>query len=495
MSWVVDRLERFPPRKGPEWGSGGIFGLRFHRDVLYYTVAFDAESHFIHRDSVKIYRFDKIGQAPRSGGDTYNAVETVDQYIYFGGWVNAPAIYQRMDNNTSKIVFLHKYSHVHEYDVDNMEVRLVWSESVHREDEWAAEVGDILYDPFNDKLFLMQEDGHFNNGVYRLDRRSGHVEQLFGEKCLKAALLRDMACFAVGENYSEGLREFRFYDLVSKKLASFGLEGGSLDGSSYFKPSVGDVTSAYDRVFAFVRGGLFVGNPYLDERFTFVRLFDFHNFYAPFRTNSIIAGGGILVPYNAHHDSVYQPITDEAKTYSRYTNTITGPSVLIYITPPVAKIVAAVGARITSVEKVADKILLATDNSPNSGGPRVTPFDSGEKDFIVLNQEILQRPPPSVVFTVPFNNLPNFGEAFGTNCFGGIPLTGYRSPSLRFYASRDNVLTVNEYDLSLPLNPASTEHYIIREGRNIIDLSSFTGIVSFKLEKFDAKALVRINLV
>ncbi|MCS7109982.1 MAG: DUF2139 domain-containing protein [Candidatus Caldarchaeum sp.] len=494
MSWVFDRLERHQPRRGPEWGSGGIFGLRFHSGVLYYTVAFDSEAHFIHRDRAEIYRFEHLGESPRSGGDTYNAVETVDEYIYFGGWVNAPALYRRGENNTSKIVFTNKFSHLHQYDVENREVRLLWKDSVHREDEWAAEVGDILYDPFNDKLLLMREDGHFNNGVYRVDRRNGAAEMLFPEKCLKAALVRDMACFGVGENYVSGLREIRFLDLVSDRMDVFGV-AGSVDGQNFYKPSVGEMASAYNRVFAFVRGGVVVGNPYLDEPFTFVRLFDFLSFYAPFRTNSIIAAGGILVPYNAHHDAVYQPTTDEAKTYSVYTNTITGPSVLVYITPPMAKIVGTFGARITSVEKVGEKILLACDNSPNAGGPTVTPYDSGEKDFTVLDEEILQRPPPAAVFTVPLNRLHKLANMFGASCFGGVPLTGYRSPSLKVFADRANVLKIYEYDLSLPLNPANSEDYVIKPGKNIIDLDAFTGIVSFQLTHADPKAVAKINLV
>lgn len=493
MNWPFDRLERFPPRRGPEWGSGGIFGLRFHRDVLYYTVAFDAEAHFIHSDKKETYLFELVGEGPRSGGDTYNAVECVDEFIYFGGWVNAPAIYRSTDD-TSKIVFTNKFSHVHEYNVENREVRLIWKESVHRDDEWAAEVGDILYDPFNDKLFIMREDGHFNNGVYRLDRRTGTIENVFAEKCLKGCLIRDAACFGVGENYVAGLREMRFLDLVSSRMESHGFGHRSLDGQKFFKPALGEMASAYDRVFAFVRGGMVVGNPYLDEPFTHVRLLDFLNFYAPFRTNSVSVGGGILVPYNAHHDSVYQPSTEEAKTYSTYSNTIAGPSVLLYITPPMVKIVAAFGARITSVEKVGDKILLATNNSPNAGGPKVTPFDSGEKEFVIMDVDRLQREPPPAMFTIPLNRLLTIGEKHDATAFGGIPLSGYRSPTLHLHLGRDNILTVYEYDLSLPTLPALSEKYTVKRGKNIIDLGVFTGIVSFKLGERDADAVAKIAL-
>lgn len=494
VEWVLERLSRLPPRRGAEWGSGGVFGLRFHRGVLYYAAAFEAEAHFIHRDREEVYDFGLVGDGPRSGGDTYNAVEAVDEYIYFGGWVNAPVTYHRGDDGTSKIRFYDKFSHVHRYDVDDRRVDLVWKEGVGREDEWAAEVSDIIYDPFNDRLLVCREDGHYNSGVYRLDPRARSLENVFQGKCLKGSLIRDMACFGVGENYVTGVRDMRFLDLVSSRLESFAVGGGSVDEHRFFKPVLGEVDSAYNRVFAFVRGGVIVGNPYLEEPFTFVRLFDFSTFYAPFRTNSVVAGGGILIPYNAHHDSVYQPVSDEARFYSLYTNTITGPSVLVYITPPTVKIVGAFGARITSLEKAMGKLILAANNTPNAGGPRVTPFDCGEKDFIVLDEGILQGSPPPVCFTVPLSIFSRMADAFGADAFGGIPLTGYRRPRLTIRSSRQNTLTIHEYDLSLPPLPASEERYLLKEGRNVIDLNAFSGIVSFSVTQQDPRALMRIDL-
>ncbi|RLE91469.1 MAG: DUF2139 domain-containing protein, partial [Thermoprotei archaeon] len=67
--------------------------MRFHRGVLYFTLAFEAEAHFKTREYERIYRFEQVGYQPTSGGDTYNAVDVVDEYIYFGGWVHAPARY------------------------------------------------------------------------------------------------------------------------------------------------------------------------------------------------------------------------------------------------------------------------------------------------------------------------------------------------------------------------------------------------------------------
>ncbi|MEM0457738.1 MAG: DUF2139 domain-containing protein, partial [Sulfolobales archaeon] len=85
---LIERIPKtFQPSYAPEWGSGGVFGLKYHRGVLYFTLAFEAESFFIERDYQQRYKYDLVGPQPVSGGDTYGAVEAVDEKIYFGGWV------------------------------------------------------------------------------------------------------------------------------------------------------------------------------------------------------------------------------------------------------------------------------------------------------------------------------------------------------------------------------------------------------------------------
>ncbi|WP_461866648.1 DUF2139 domain-containing protein [Thermococcus sp.] len=475
------RSYRFPPRYGPEWGSGGIFGLRYHNGVLYFTVAFEAQAHFVKEDGERIYEFELVGERPTSGGDTYNAVDTVDEFIYFGGWVHAPAIYK------SRIIsFVNKYSHVHEYDTENDEVKLIWKESIHHETDWAGEISEIIYDPYNDRLLLAREDGHANLGVYSLDRRTGKAQALIKEPSPKGTLVHDTVFFGVGNNFVSGVEEFKALDLITNKWETF-KPGRSVDGRPYIRPGLGAMASAYNRAFAFVRGGLFIGNPFMGGEFAFARLFEFYTFYAPFRVNAINVGGGILTAFNAHHDATYR---SDIET----TNIIVGPSVLVYITPPMAKIVGAFGARITSIEKMDGKILLGMNNTPNTGAKEATPFDTGNKDIVILDEKIIQEKPPAVSFSIPLF-LPSMARRYGAGTFGGVPLDGYSEPRIIFYASRDNRLTIYEYDLTLPLGEAHQETFEIKAGKNIIDLSSFSGIVSFELEKEDMKGKARIELL
>ncbi len=479
------RNYRFSPGYGPEWGSGGIFGLRYHSGTLYFTLAFEAQAHFIDVKSgeEKTYDFTLVGEAPTSGGDTYNAVEAVDEFIYFGGWVHAPAVYRE----DRRILFTNKYSHVHVYDTEEGSVKLLWKDSIHHATEWAGEVSDILYDPYNDRLLIAREDGHANLGVYSLDRRTGRTKALIHEPAPKGTLVHDTAFFGIGDNFTEGLREFRALDLISGRWETF-KPGESVDGRPYTKPELGAMGSAYNRAFAFVRGGIFAGNPFMGEEFIFYRLFDFNTFYAPFRVNAINVGGGILTAFNAHHDAVYRPDSKDSGTSWTTTNTIAGPSVLVYVAPPMVKIVGAFGARATSIEKMDGKLLIATNSAPNTGATEATPFDTGNRDIVILDEKIIQERPPAVSFSTPL-------ALQGTRTFGGFPLDGYCEPRLLLYLGGDNRLTVYEYDLSLPAGEAVTETFKLSAGKNVLDLGSFSGLVSFELEKPEKKGRVRVELV
>jgi len=80
--------------------------------------------------------------------------------------------------------------------------------------------------------------------------------------------------------------------------------------------------------------------------------------------------------------------------------------------------------------------------------------------------------------------------------FGGIPLSGYRSPRLMIRAGRGNRLHVYEYDLSLPAQEAYEETYDISSGKNVIDLSGFgNSILSLKLDEADLRSRIIVDLM
>ncbi|AGB04403.1 hypothetical protein AciM339_0516 [Aciduliprofundum sp. MAR08-339] len=487
---IVSHLHSYPPRYGPGRGSGGIFGLKYHRKMLYYTLSFDAEAHFVKDYDEQIYNFQMVGKAPTSGGDTYNAVETVDEYLYFGGWVHAPANFQN-----GGIDFKNKYSHVHEYNIDDDYLKLIWKDSIHNSEKWAGEVSDIIYDPHNDRLLIARGDGHENLGVYAIDRSSGEAERLTNTPVLKGDIMHDEVFFGSADNYKTGLLKILKLDLQENKWEDYNVKNvKAIDGEGLIIPSLGDVSSLYNRIFAFTRGGVLIGNPANGEGFKYARLLDFFTFRAPLRSNALYMNGGILIAYNAQHDSIYRAKNVEDRIKYTFTNTIVAPTLLLYISLPMVKIVGAFGARITSMENLGDKILIGTNTAPNLGIKDALPYDSGHRGFSMLSHDSLQRDPPSVSISIPMA-IPSLAKKKTKHSvFGGIPLDGYRDPRMIIYASKSNELTVYEYDLALPLSEAHEDKFNLTAGKNLIALSSFSGIVSFKLRREDYQGKIRIEL-
>ncbi len=487
---IISHLHSYPPRYGPEWGSGGIFGLKYYKKMLYYTLAFEAEAHFIRDYDEQIYNFRMLGKGPASGGDTYNAVEVVDDFLYFGGWAHAPAIFRN-----GKINFKNKYSHVHEYNIEDDSLRLLWKDSIHHRTKWAGEVSDIIYDPYEDRLLIPRQDGHKNLGVYAIDRETGEEKMLTDVSALKGDILHDSVFFTSGDNFNKGVQNVLSFDLIEKRWEKFHVKDlPSLDGENILVNSVGDVASLYNRFFIFTRGGILIGNPVSGENFKAARLFDFFTFQSPMRSKVLHINGGALVAYNAHHDAIYRVKSVEDKIKYTLTNAIVAPTLLVYVTPPMVKIVGTFGARITSLETVGDKIVLGTNTSPNLGSEDALPYDAGHRGFSILDINTLQNSPPPVTISIPLELISLVIQKTKHHNFGGIPLEGYKNPKLIIYASKTNKLGVFEYDLSLPLNDSYPEKFTIISGKNVIDLSSFSGLVSFSLRNIDLNGKIKIVL-
>ena len=486
----------YRPRYGPEWGSGGVFGLTYYKGVLYYTLAMEAESHFILRDHELVYRFQQLGPGPASGGDTYNAVETVDDEIYFGGWVHNPAVYKGKAGFAGEIDFSNKYSHVHVFDTRNYSVKLVWSDTIRHEREWAGEVSQIIYDHVEDKLLLGRADGMRNLGIYLLDRGKGFAERISDIPGLKGSLFLEYACFDMQPNWFIGVEGIQCYGLHERKFFQYRVGDWtkiSVDGYPSEYRGSGYAVSAYSRYWHFMKSGVLVGNPVepeIDEP-RYVRLFDFGlNPYAPQRSNALEMGGGILASFNAYSHGYLHPYKwdNEEKEKIRRVNTIVGPSVLVYITPPTARIVLALGARVTSMTKMGKYLLLGVNNMPNLGGRDSTLIDVGTREIIKIPEsQIISGRSPPVVFKVP-------GYLVGDRAFGGIPLAGYREKLLKIVARKPNRLKLVEYDIGLPPSTIEEAVFDIREGVNIIELSGYKNIVSFKYEYADNDQVTYITL-
>ena len=480
---ILESLAWHRPRYAPEWGSGGIFGLRYHRGYLYYTLAFEALAFFIssvQNHEILLYDFNAVGSPPRSGGDTYNAVEAVDNLVFFGGWIHAPAIFKGKSGRRAEISFRYKYSHVHAFDVDEERVKLLWKDSIHNERYWAGEVSDILYDPVNDRLLIARGDGHEKLGIYGLDYRRGKASLIDSSVALKGELYMDYACFGLRLTPESGerLREnphITCIDLVEDTIHKVKLnERGYIDGGGPRTPDVVLTASAYSKFYAFQRGGMVYGDP-IEGDLLFTRLYDLPGApMGPVRTSMIYLNGGILVPYNYFSESTI----GERK--------ICSPSILLYITPPTARVVGVFGARITSIEAIGDKVLLATNTNANLTRKESTPIDIGVRGFTVLNHDsILSATPQPYRLRLELPKLLKESKWGMPSIYGGIPMSGYKSTILRFKCEGECRVTVYSYDLST--YPGEEERDVYRvdngNGMNKLILEGYgSSIISFEFK-------------
>ncbi len=470
---ILNKLHRYIPGYGPEWGSGGIFGLKYHRKTLYFTLAFEAKAHFLTESRETIYDFSLVGSPPRSGGDTYNAVTAIDEKIYFGGWVHAPASYNRERRELS---FITKYSHLHAYDISNDEVELLWKEGARQKTTWAGEVSEILYDEMEHRLLIARGDGFRNLGVYSYDLDNRKMSSLTNSAAIKGTIFLDHAIFNQGGLFFNGLQ---CVDLNSGKVLKIDLdrtEKASRDGAGIENPRIlGNIGTTSMNIAVFVKGGIFMGNP-LEQRekesaMTFIRLFDFPlSQCSPFRTNCLPVRGGLLTAYNSLPDML------------GLKRSVVMPTLLVFVSPPMVKIVGVYGARITSLEKFGSKILVASNTTPNTAKPIA--MDSGYREITVLNDDIIDRRPPAYYLTLR-------GNIVKDKVWGGFPLAGYKNASLKIIASKSNKLTVFEYNTELPVagEPLITKYHL-KEGKNIIDLKGFHCMTSLKFEKTDDQSII-----
>ncbi|ABM80481.1 DUF2139 domain-containing protein [Hyperthermus butylicus] len=493
LDCILSKLELPSNSLSPEWGGGGVYGLLYHRGTLYYTLAFEAIAFFHHDDcETRIYRFEHIGKPPRSGGDTYNASVAVDGTIYFGGWVHAPTDVLHTADGRSVISFTNKYSHVHAYDTGERSVKLLWLEGGGDKRQWAGEVTDLLYNPSTDTLLAARGDGHFNLGVYEIDRRRGAARRASGKRVLRGTIYMDYACFTLHHGWGgrPGLHCINldnYSQTVTVELDP--VETYSVDGGGLWGYRSGDIEAAYTKLYAAVKGGIIVFDPFGNEH-VFVRMMDFHyNTYGPLRSNILPLAGGLLVAFSAQSHATVRGTDELPEVQQKASQRPVAPSILVYISPPTARIVAALGVRITSMTLMGSKVLIAGNTVPNLERYDATRIDYSRKSIVAFDAgRLLTNPPPPLVIELE-------GWIVDNKQFAGIPLTGYRYAELEVKTNKTNRITVYTYTLNTPPGNADTDTYTLHPGKTRIDLTTHRSLItSMRLEAPDPKARIRIIL-
>ncbi|BAA79528.1 hypothetical protein APE_0560 [Aeropyrum pernix K1] len=480
-------LERVKPGVGPEWGGGGIYSLRLHRGSLFYTLAFEARSTLLRGDcSWSSYDYSLVGPPPRSGGDTYNAVEAVDGKIYFGGWAHAPAVLERKGKGRlAEVVFTNKYSILHEMDVDTGEVRLLWKEGARDRRLWACEVSEVLYNPLRDTLLLARGDGHINCGIFEAGRRGG-VRKLSSTPVLKGEVFMDMACFSIHHGWG-GNPGLECVDLESGETVYTGEavpEEAGLDGGGLDHYREGAVFQLHTRVYVAHKGGFTVFDPEGGGEPRFYRVLDFgDNPYSPTRTNALYLGGGVLIPFNTPTAATVRGTDELPNNVQRSSRRSPAPTLLVYVTPTDMRIVGSLGARVTSMEALGDKVLLAWSTQPNFERYDATATDASVRGVAVVSQDSLLagRPPPLSIRVDP--------GWVGDRRFGGLPLYGYRELQVD---PRGGRVVLEAYEISDEA-PVKYGREVV-EGGEWIDVSSLTdSLVVMRIEKPPREGMVRVR--
>jgi len=365
-------------------------------------------------------------------------------------------------------------------------VELLWKEGLHDPEKWTCEVSEIIYNPYRDELLLARADGHENHGVFSLDPRTGAARRILEGFALKGVHHLEYSCFVLNQHPYD-VEGFACVDMVEDKHLVERIKPTPVDGWPASRLWAGPVASAYSWLFAFTRGGLVIGDIFSEEYY-FVRLFDIPGSQlGPTRTNAVALGGGILVAYNSYTYGVVKTVTEEEREWRKLLGPVSSPSLLLYVTPPNVRVVAALGARITSIESVGGKILLGANTMSNTQRHDASPFDQGTRSFVALDHSVLTSGAPTFTVATP-------GWAIGGEAFGGLPLAQFKEPKMIVYSDGENTLYIKEYFLTLPPIPGGTDRISIRPGKNIVDLTGYSGIVSFKAEKPLSSELIVFEL-
>lgn len=473
---ILSSLEEVRPGPGPEWGGGGIYSMKYHRGALYYTQAFEARARLVRGDcSSSEYDFSLVGPPPRSGGDTYNAVDAVDGKIYFGGWVHSPAILERGPGRRAEVRFENKYSHVHEMDVSDGSVKLLWKEGARHPKLWACEVTDVLYNPMRDSLIAARGDGHINCGVLEVERSGRGASMVSDDRVLRGEIFMDMACLSkhTGWGGDPGLvcLDLETYDKVYSSGVPTPERAADSGGLAHYRD--GDVFQLHTKVYVSHKGGISVFDPEGGEEPIYYRILDFgDNPYGPMRSNALYLGGGALVAFNTPTASTVRT-TDELPTNLQISSRRSpAPTILVYVSPSEARVAGLTGGRVTSMESVGGEVLIAWATQPNLERYDATALDTSVRGVSVApHSHLLSSRPPPIEVEVD-------QRWVGENVFGGLPLHGYREAYVRGEGAR---LELRFYRLGW--GPGEYEEERLELGKGYEDLSHLTGgIVSARLE-------------
>ncbi|MBS7654842.1 DUF2139 domain-containing protein [Candidatus Bathyarchaeota archaeon] len=417
------------------------------------------------------YRYEKCGSEPRVGGDTHGAMEISRDRVFFGGWGEAPT-YRNPDGQQFEAADRRgKFSHIHAVNEDGS-IELLWMK---RWDEnikphfWYAEVTDLLYDPRKDVLWAARGDVNWggDQGLYMLDLDTNKMEMIFFGNTYKMVMLHDH--ILMNSWHSNALFSYNPQTNQREIINSI----PSFDGSTWEIPTT--FSGAAFRV-----GGLayLVQGPAIiavnDWRVGSERKILALPFFACYKLEkqwtrpgaraqrSVSLNSSVLLPVNsgeAHAD-------DSLST-----------PVLLRFDSPVPQILTHVFYM--SGMTFDGKHLYLYASCVNHE-PILTWRTNRGAIFMLEPNAVLGRPLTGVRIGILDGT---YRVTMGLNGWvGGIPIRGFINKRLRIRVPKEGSMHLAHYIIG-SANYSEFENVNLKSGWNIIDLSNYDNLVSFRFDR------------
>lgn len=451
------------------------FYMAFH-PISRALVVHEGHTGKVYIDGRLVYDYSTIGKPPRAGGDTHGAIAWSRDLVFIGGWIKAPAGLLISSTNRTLIEqdMRDKYSHIHAIDRSG-NVKILWLRKWDEKlppNHWYGEVTDLLYDGHEDSLYFTRADGYEELGLWRISLSDAKAEWIIRSRTLYKMEMKDDKIFSTLFNPAHLENSaIAIYDTINgnSKFIEFFDFGLETDKKISIKREGGQIVQIQNKLYAFYGGCIIICDPYKDKYI----LYPFLEAVSPesekplyipgLRSQKAYVFGVPIIAANTSEGSVEPSIR-------------TSPGLLIRLDPVSPQILTTTGF-VSGM--VSDGRYLYIGTSYANHCPVYT-YRSGDGGIYAIPVKELFTKPWVPIRMWLYDNTYIHGKSGIAGWFGGIPLKGFGIKKLRVYTSKEVKMRIAEYNF---LTKISEDTITLNIGWNVIDLSSYYDIVSFKFEE------------
>lgn len=434
-------------------------------------IVHEGHSGKVYANGKLIYSYDKIGRAPRAGGDTHGAITNTKDLVLFGGWMKAPpGLLESKDRTLLKQDMREKYSHIHYIDGNNR-VELLWSRKWDNNippNHWYGEVTDLLYDGHEDMLYFSRGDGHAELGLWRIGIADKKVEWLVRNRTVYKMEMKDDKIFATVYNpahhENSAIVEYDTLSGDSKIVEEFSF--GFNEGEKIrIKRDGGQIVQLQNKLISFYGGALILTDPYRDSHilYPFLEVINPESerpsYITGLRSQKVYLMGVPLLAVNPS-----EGLTEPALR--------TTFGLILRLDAVVPQVVSTSGF-VSGI--VTDGYFVYFGSSYANHCPAYT-YRSGDGHIYAVEVKDLLGKPLSPIRLWLINGNYEAEKSGIRGWFGGFPLKGFSTKKFRVYSEISTKMKIIEYNL---LGKVKEDVVNINTGWNLLDLSDYYDIVAF----------------